>query len=301
MFLYHASINNSWGTKQQIAHSQTHCRSVSLLKTDSIFYKIFQLVPSAFFELIGETDPRISTYAFISQEVKQTAFRLDGIFMPPPRLRQFPIYFVEAQAYKEKRNFYYRFFSEIYLYLNDYEPANDWQAVVIFTEKRFDQTLPRHYREYENNSRLQRIYLDQLPPGTGNCTLKIGLLQLLGTKQKEAPAKGRLLIDRTRQELTDLTVQRNFIELVETVFIYKFPELNSQEIGEMLGLGDLKQTRVYQEAEQAGRETGRDEKQEEMLTKMVPKLIRRGMTVEEIAEDLEIPVETIQPFVPKTK
>lgn len=217
--------------------------------------------------------------------------------MPPPRLRQFPIYFVEAQAYKEKRNFYYRFFSEIYLYLNDYEPANDWQAVVIFTEKRFDQTLPRHYREYENNSRLQRIYLDQLPPGTGDRTLGLGLLQLLGTKPREAPAKGRLLINRTRQELTDLTVQRNFIELVETVFVYKFPELNSQELGEMLGLGDLKQTRVYQEAEQAGR----DEKQDEMLAKMVPKLMKRGMTVEEIAADFELAVDTIQPFVPKTK
>jgi predicted transposase YdaD len=62
----------------------------------------------------------------------------------------------------------------------------------------------------------------------------------------------------------------------------------------MLGLGDLKETRVYQEAEETAREA--------MLTKMVPKLLKRGMTVEEIAEDLELPVATIQEFVPpKTK
>ncbi|MBE9010568.1 DUF2887 domain-containing protein [Pseudanabaenaceae cyanobacterium LEGE 13415] len=62
------------------------------MKTDSIFYKIFQTVPSAFFELIGETDPRSSAYGFGSQEVKQTSFTLDGIFIPPLRMRQAPIY-----------------------------------------------------------------------------------------------------------------------------------------------------------------------------------------------------------------
>lgn len=263
------------------------------MKTDSIFYKIFQLFPSAFFELIGEDDPRTVTYAFTSQEVKQTAFRLDGIFLPPPRLRQFPIYFVEAQAYKEKRNFYYRFFSQIHLYLNDYEPVNAWQAVVIFTERRFDQALPHHYSEYDNNPRLQRIYLDELPSDVSDRSLGLSLLKLLGTKPKEAPAKGRSLIDRTRQELTDLTVQQDFIELVETVFVYKFPKLSFSEVGEMLGLGDLKQTRAYQEALQEGRE----EAQKEYLTRMVPKLLQKGWTVEEIAEDTGVSVETVQEFI----
>ncbi|KAM3106181.1 DUF2887 domain-containing protein, partial [Phormidesmis sp. 146-33] len=115
---------------------------------------------------------------------------------------------------------------------------------------------------------------------------------------KQAPAKGRALIERTRQELTDVTIQRNFIELVETVFVYKFPQLNFQEIGEMLGLGDLKQTRAYQEAEQAGREGER----EEMLQITVPLLLEKGMTVEEIAQYYKLPIETIRRFIPqKTK
>jgi predicted transposase YdaD len=61
----------------------------------------------------------------------------------------------------------------------------------------------------------------------------------------------------------------------------------------MLGLGDLKQTRVYQEAQ--------EEKQAEMLEKMVPLLLESGVTVEQIAERLNLPIETVQPFVPKTK
>jgi predicted transposase/invertase (TIGR01784 family) len=267
------------------------------LKTDSIFYQIFQTAPSAFFELIGDPDSRTVSYGFGSQEVKQANFTIDGIFLPPLRMPQCPIYFVEAQAYRDKKgeNFYYRFFGEIHLYLKDYQPVNDWRGVVIFTEKRFDPGLPPHYAEYENNPRLQRIYLNKLPPEMGDRSIGLGLLQLIGTAQKQAPAKGRALIERTRQELTDAIAQRNFIELVETIFVYKFPKLNSQEIGRMLGLAELKQTRVYQEAEQAGEE----KKQAAMLTKIVPKLLRRGMTLEEIAADLEMPVDIIQPFVPR--
>jgi predicted transposase/invertase (TIGR01784 family) len=200
---------------------------------------------------------------------------------------------LRAQGYREKKgeNFYYRFIGEIHLYLKDYQPSHNWQAVVIFTEKRFDPGIPRHYAEYENNPRLQRIYLNKLPPEVGDRSLGLGMLQLLGTSQKQAPAKGRALIDRTQQELTDVTIQRNFVELVETIFVYKFPQLNSREIGQMLGLAELKQTRVYQEAQ--------EEKRDEMLEKMVPKLIRRGLTVEEIADDLELPIETIQRFLPQ--
>ncbi|MCY7273952.1 MAG: Rpn family recombination-promoting nuclease/putative transposase [Phormidesmis sp. CAN_BIN44] len=262
------------------------------MKTDSIFYQLFQAAPSAFFELIGNSDPRTSTYGFGSQEVKQASFTIDGIFIPPLRMRQAPIYFVEAQAYKEEENFYYRFFGEIHLYLKDYKPDHDWRAVVIFTEKRFDPGIPGHYSEYENNSRVQRIYLNKLPSDVSDQSLGLGILKLIGTPQKQAPERGRALIDRTRQEITDEIVQRNFIELVETIFVYKFPKLNSQEIGKMLGLTELKQTRVYQEAQ--------EEKQAEMLTKMVPKLLRRGMTIEEIAADLELPVDIIQPFVPQS-
>lgn len=262
------------------------------MKTDSIFYQLFQTAPSAFFELIGDSDPRTSTYGFGSQEVKQASFTIDGIFIPPLRMRQAPIYFVEAQAYKEEENFYYRFFGEIHLYLKDYKPDHDWRAVVIFTEKRFDPGIPGHYSEYENNPRVQRIYLNKLPSDVSDHSLGLGILKLIGAPQKQAPERGRALIDRTRQEITDEIVQRNFIELVETIFVYKFPKLNSQEIGKMLGLTELKETRVYQEAQ--------EEKQAEMLTKMVPKLLRRGMTIEEIAADLELPVDIIQPFVPQS-
>lgn len=112
------------------------------MQTDSIFYEIFQTSPDIFFELIGKPTPRASTYSFVSQEVKQTRFQIDGIFLPPIYASELPIYFVEVQAYKDRKaTLYPSFFAEIFLYINDYSPVNDWRGVLIFTERRFDSTL----------------------------------------------------------------------------------------------------------------------------------------------------------------
>jgi len=44
------------------------------------------------------------------------------------------------------------------------------------------------------------------------------------------------------------------IELIETVMVYKFPMLSREEIEQMFSLSELKQTRVYQEALEEGRQ-----------------------------------------------
>jgi predicted transposase YdaD len=46
------------------------------------------------------------------------------------------------------------------------------------------------------------------------------------------------------------------MELIETIVVYKFPSLSREEIEKMLGLSELRQTKVYQEALEEGREEG---------------------------------------------
>lgn len=58
-----------------------------------------------------------------------------------------------------------------------------------------------------------------------------------------------------------------------------------------MGLDDLKKTRAYQEAEQAG--------EEKILKDAVPLLLGHGMTVEQIAAHLNVSTETVQRFVPQ--
>jgi predicted transposase/invertase (TIGR01784 family) len=54
----------------------------------------------------------------------------------------------------------------------------------------------------------------------------------------------------------------------------------------MLGLGDLKQTKFYQEAEQEGERKAKVES--------VPRLVKLGLSVEQIAEALDLSVEEVR-------
>lgn len=80
------------------------------MKTDSIFYRLFQELPSIFFELIGNPPETAEDYNFSSVEIKQTAFRIDGVFIPT-QTEDNPIYFVEVQ-FQTDTEIYSRLFTE---------------------------------------------------------------------------------------------------------------------------------------------------------------------------------------------
>lgn len=274
------------------------------MQTDSLFYEIFQTDPGIVFELIGRQSARNTTYTFASVEVKQTSFRMDGILLPPTYATDLPIVFVEVQGYKDtKKVVYSSLFSEIFLYLHDYQPVNDWCAVLIFTKRSLDPRLPIQYEDFADSPRFIRIYLDELEENP-NQSLGLSLLQLIGLRKEIATESARQLVNRTRQQVKDAEKQRKFIQLIETVFVYKFPNLGREEIEAMLGLSELKQTRVYQEAFEEGREEGREEGKEEgqeageLRGKLaaVPLLLQAGISVEQIAEQLGLDLETVRQF-----
>ena len=143
----------------------------------------------------------------------------------------------------------------------------------MFTQKRFDLGLPLHYQDFAQSSRLSRIYLDELTTAVEDSSLELGVLQLIGVNSEVAPERARQLIQRTREELADTASQRQIVELVETVMIYKFPNLSRQEIEQMFGLSELKQTRYFQEVLQEGKQQGE-------LTIVMRLLTRRLGTLE---------------------
>ncbi|MDJ0582046.1 hypothetical protein [Crocosphaera sp.] len=75
--------------------------------------------------------------------------------------------------------------------------------------------------------------------------------------------------------------------------IYKFPEKTREEIEEMLGLNDLKQTRFYQEA----RDEGKIEGKLEAKLELIPTLIKQGFTIEKTASLLQIDIELVKKLV----
>ena len=72
--------------------------------------------------------------------------------------------------------------------------------------------------------------------------------------------------------------------------MYKFPNLSRQEVEQMLGLSELKQTRVYQEALAEGRQEG----ERRIQLQAVPKLLAFGLSVEQVAQALGLDVETVR-------
>ena len=66
------------------------------MKTDSLFYRLFKRCPKLAIELLG-LDYDNDSYCFGSEEVKQTAFRLDGVFTPLSDDMEQPLIFVEVQ------------------------------------------------------------------------------------------------------------------------------------------------------------------------------------------------------------
>ena len=151
------------------------------MHTDTIFYQIFLTFHTLLFELLGEPPENAEGYKFTSVEVKEKAFRFDGIFMPDSGEK--PIYFVEVQ-FQPKPEFYWEFITEINIYLNQYKPQQDWQAVALFAKRSLDvEVLTNYQQELVNSGRIKRIYLDEIPSGS----IGMGLIELIVSKENQAP------------------------------------------------------------------------------------------------------------------
>jgi predicted transposase/invertase (TIGR01784 family) len=257
------------------------------VKTDTIFYRIFQELPSIFFELIGNSLETAQAYQFSSVEIKQTAFRIDGVFLPNQG-NQNPIYFVEVQ-FQPDTELDSRLFSEIYLYLRQNQPKNSWRGVVIYPTRNLDISDTNNYDEFFASGRVTRIYLDELGE-TVSLPVGIATIKLVVEDDEKAITSAKTLIERTQQADNPAPKQRQLLELIETILIYKFPKMNREEIESMFGLSELKQTKFYQEAKQEGLAEGA--RQEKL--RMIPVLLKLGLSIAETAKELSLSVEEVQ-------
>lgn len=92
------------------------------MKTDTLFYRLFKNAPELLLELAELNTAEPQSYRFCSEEIKQTAFRLDGILTPVEKDSELPLIFVEVQFQPDK-HFYSRFFCEIFFYLHQNKPV----------------------------------------------------------------------------------------------------------------------------------------------------------------------------------
>jgi predicted transposase YdaD len=164
------------------------------MKTDHLFYRLFQEHPEVVFELTGWPLPLAAGYTLHAEEVKQTSFRLDGVLMPAETTPDAPLVFLEAQSQPDD-GFYPRGFTSIFLFLyRQGRDDRDWRAVVIYPNRAAEKPPPRAFAELLDLPGVYRIYLEDIAnrPAT---TLGMQLAQLIIAEPTVAATKTRVLLD----------------------------------------------------------------------------------------------------------
>jgi len=226
------------------------------MKTDSVINRFFREFPGAFFTLLGENQQKAAQYEFAAVEVKEQAFRFDGVFKPKTPDER--LYFFEAQFQKEA-NFYLRFFGEVAVFLRQNQPDNPWQAIVLFPAPEFDPGTHPHYQEFFASGRIKRIYLTALPKETLE-KFPLNLLKIIIDSKQEALTTAETIIRQLPQQIHDEETQETIVELLINLLLNKLPQMSREEILKMFEplLSDIRQSRFYQEvAEEGGIEKAR--------------------------------------------
>ena len=244
------------------------------MKTDSLFYRLFRNHPRLALDLLG-LNYSADSYRFGAEEVKQTSFRLDGVFTPLSDDAEQPYIFAEIQ-YQPDPDFYDRLFSEIALYLRINKPTHPWVALVIYPTHGIERPANIGFRPFLALPQLQRVYLEDYP-NREHPTPRLGLLYLIASDPRETLVLARDWIRQCGDTSTDT------LDFIETILVYKLPRLSREEIRLMLGLEDvqLKQTRFYQEAKEEGVQQGVQQGEKLILQRM---LVRRFGELPELVQ-----------------
>ncbi|OUL23504.1 hypothetical protein BV378_21405 [Nostoc sp. RF31YmG] len=256
------------------------------MRRDSIFYKLFKQFPGLLFELVDSPPPDAAGYQFESVEVKETAFRIDGVFLPPANSSSKVVFFAEVQFQKDE-DLYHRFFSELFLFLYRHSIRyDDWFGVIIFPSRSLEPTNSIIHRVLLESGQVRRVYLDELGD-LRQQPLAIGLMLLTNiTSERETVEAGRYLLEQAQQQS-----EQAIIDLVTTIILYKFSTLSREEIEAMLGLNLEEEPRAIREAKEQGREEGREVGREQEARSLILRQLKRRFG--ELPDELQTQIQVL--------
>jgi predicted transposase YdaD len=211
------------------------------MKTDKWFYELFLSQPGMLAELMPGIEKNWE-FIYNAPVVKEKEFRLDGVFTPVSNNPIIPIVFAEAQMQSDA-GFYGRYFSQLFVYINQYTVKQDWRGLLILRDRSQGLGWEVPYTELLER-RVTQLYLSDLREQQ-ELTPNLMLLQLLVTEKDKSAVIGRKLLQEA-----DTTVEfQRRLSLIETILANKFPELTKEIIMNMLDIEnvDITQSRFYQE------------------------------------------------------
>ncbi|MEL6164097.1 MAG: DUF2887 domain-containing protein, partial [Cyanobacteria bacterium J06628_3] len=136
-------------------------------------------------------------------------------------------------------------------------------------------------------NKVRIIYLDELD-NSAEQSIGISLIQLTIASENQVVESAKQLIARVKEEETDILPQKNLLDIITTIAVYKLSNLTREEVEAMLGI-KLEETRVYRDAKEEGRLEGK----QEVKLELVPAMLARGMSIEEVSELLGLTIEEV--------
>ncbi|WP_223342252.1 MULTISPECIES: Rpn family recombination-promoting nuclease/putative transposase [unclassified Synechocystis] len=211
-------------------------------------------------------------FAYSAPVIKEREFRLDGLFKPLSDNPQIPLVFAEAQMQTD-RNFYGRYFAEVFLYLEQYQVQNTWRGLLILQNCEQDLGPPLPYEDLLEG-RITRLYLSDLQNQQG-LGANLALLQLLVLDRQASAAVGKRILHEAE---TDAEFQRR-LTLIEAILANKFPDLTKEVIMQILDLKkiDITQSRFYQEIIQERLQEGLQKGRRNQPSILVLRLLKRRL------------------------
>src|SRR5438477_10748181 len=182
--------------------------------TDPIFYRLFATSPETFFLVLGMSadaaKEMAARYQYQALEFKETAHRVDGMFLP--KETGLPVYFLEVQFYPLP-SIFADLLVKAYTYLKQHNPGQAYCGVVLFGSRALEPAELVPYQPLLDAGLIRRFYLDEMPE-LAHAPLGLSILYLLRQAENQAPARARELILRTKQEIQDAALQRDLVELI---------------------------------------------------------------------------------------
>jgi predicted transposase YdaD len=114
-----------------------------------------------------------------------------------------------------------------------------------------------------------------------NLSLGVASMVLTITVEREAPENARILIERAKQEVTQLSKQQGVIEMINKIMVYKFNTLSREEIAAMLGT-NVEDIRAFREAKEEG------------AREIALNMLRKNLDLETIAEVTGLTIAQVQ-------
>jgi predicted transposase YdaD len=100
-------------------------------------------------------------------------------------------------------------------------------------------------------------------------------------------------VQKVRRE-TDAELQAKVVELLERVLLVRFPEFGVEAMRMKFKLHDIKESKVWKEAVQEGKEEGKEVGKTDERETIVRKCLAKGMTERQISELLDIRIQEVR-------